>query len=110
MENSTMRTSRWLAILCLTAVTALSGCSGVLIYRETVEPLTLNLNQTPVVQDSGVGDVKHLHYYVDVLWDSNALEDIALEAGFKKIYYADIRTVQVFTYWRQQYVHLYGEK
>ena len=46
---------------------------------------------------------------IDILWDSNAIGDVARRSGMKEIYYADIETERVLTVWRIDTVHLYGE-
>lgn len=89
---------------------AAAGCIRGLIYSHTVQPLTTNLDHTPVGTGGGSsGDVKNIRYYVDVFWDSNALGDIARENGLETLHYADLEILSVFGIWRQYTVHLYGD-
>jgi len=54
-----------------------------------------------------------VHYfpiYVDIVWDSNAIGDIARAQGIDEIYYADMETLSVvFGIWSQRTVHIYGK-
>ena len=68
------------------------------------------MSQTPVNGNNGQGDIKHISYYVDVMWDSNAIGDIAKKHGIETIYYADIETLSVLTIWNQYTVHVYGKQ
>ena len=104
--------NRWIACWLMALSLLLTGCAQGWIYQETVEPLTTNLNSTPVMVKGAKGDVKHFEYRVTIEWDSNAISDIARKAGFKKIYYADLRTLNVLKmlgFWQQRTVHVYGE-
>ena len=104
-----MKTIRYLsASLALTLL--LTGCGGVgVLYRHTVEPLDINHNRTEAVQSSEQGDVKHYKIYVSIMWDSNAIGDIAKKHGMKTIHYADLERLSVFFgLWNQYTVHVYG--
>ncbi len=89
-----------------------SGCAGPrgFIYTHTVDPLTRDFHQTPVVANEAAGDVKEIQYYVRVLWSSNGIGAIAKENGFDKVYYADLETLRVLGIWTQQWVHVYGTR
>jgi hypothetical protein len=87
-----------------------SGCARGLIYTHTVRPLDINHHQTPVIQKSEQGDIKHIQYhFVSFTWDSNAIGDIARENGLEMVYYADLEVLSVFGIWRQFIVHVYGK-
>jgi uncharacterized membrane protein len=96
-----------LAVLGL--VLLISGCAKGLIYSHTVRPLDINHHQTPVIQKSKQGNIKHIQYYVSVTWDSNAIGDIATENGLETVYYADLEVLSVLGVWRQFIVHVYGK-
>jgi hypothetical protein len=94
-----------------------SGLRGILYYHNTV-PLDTHFAGTPVYKTriaEGEGDVKQVsvHYfpiYVDIVWDSNAIGDIARAQGIDEIYYADMETLSVvFGIWSQRTVHIYGK-
>ena len=88
----------------------LTGCGGVgLVYTHTVEPLDINQNRTEAVQSSEQGDIKHIQYGVGVMWNSNAIGDIAKKHGMKTIHYADLERLSVLGVWHQYTVHVYGQ-
>lgn len=101
MKNDLFR----LAVLVI--VLSLTGCG--LIYTHTIEPLDVNLDQAPFVVDPEEGDIKHIHYYVDVVWDSNAIGDIAKREGIDTVYYVDLEVLRVLGVWGQYTVHIYGK-
>ncbi len=97
----------------LVVILAISGClhispSGYLFTKVTT-PLDVNFSQTPSGIKKGKSSVKHFHYYVDVMWDSNAIGETAKEYGFETIYYADIETLSILGYWKMYTVHVHGE-
>jgi len=86
----------------------LTGCTG-LIYTHIVEPLDVNLNDTPVFTTRPAkGDVKRIRYYVEIEWDSRGIGDVAKKAGMTEVYYADLETLTVLGVWTQRFVHVYG--
>lgn len=104
----TRRALRGSVAACL--FVGLSSCSapGVIFTRIT-EPLDLDFDETPIHPSEGQANIKHLQYnQVQVQWDSNAIGDIAKQAGFQKIYYADLETLSVLGLWNQYTVHVYG--
>lgn len=103
--------NRLLVPLALCAVLGLlsAGCARGFIYTHTVEPLDIDFDQTPVGTAHGVGDVKHFRYRVSILWDSNAIGDIARRVGLSRLYYADLERLSVIGIWHQYHVHVYGE-
>ncbi len=78
------------------------------IYSHTVTPLTVNFQNTPSGDTSGTGNTKTLTYYVDIKWDINGIGAVAKENGIDEIYYADLETLRILGYWRQDWVHVYG--
>lgn len=102
-----MRSLRFLLVCCWPL---LASCATGALYTHTVEPLTLNLEVTPVMADSGKGAVKRFQYYVDVEWDRNGIGAIAREHGFETVHYADLETFAILGIWRQRRVHVYGTR
>lgn len=88
------------AALCL----LLSGC----IYSHTVVPLMTDFDSTPAGSTRKSGDVKTVKFYVSVEWDENGIGTIAKKHGIDEIYYADIETTRIFTFWKRRRVHIYG--
>ena len=79
------------------------------IYTHKVEPLHSNFSETLNQRIHGDSDIKHLEYYVDIRWSSNAIGDIAKENGIETIYYADLETLSILGIWNQYTVHVYGK-
>lgn len=108
---------RLIAIVLIAFVLPLWGCRLVpptidgLLFKHTIEPLDLDMNQTPVGTKARSGSIKHIQYsYIGASWDSNAIGDIARQRGIETIYYADIETVSVLLRIFNFYtVHVYGE-
>ncbi len=96
-------------VLSLFASQLLLGCIG-LVYNHTTQPLTLDMNETPVVRESSKGNVKTFQYYVRVQWDKNGIGQIATEYGFDEVYYADLETLRILGIWTQRWVHVYGTR
>ena len=87
---------------------SLTGCG--LIYTHTIAPFDVNLDRTPFVADSEEGDIKHFHYYyIDVIWDSNAIGDIAKREGIDTVYFVDLEVLRVLGIMNQYTVHIYGK-
>jgi len=88
-----------------------SGC----IYVHTVEPLTLNLDRTPVVAEERSGSLKLITFprmggsQPLVAWDSAAIGDIAKKQGMEEVYFADLETLSILRIWNQYTVHVYGK-
>jgi hypothetical protein len=92
------------------SIILLTGCGMGSIYTHTFTPLDINLNQTPASHLDGYQEnIKQLHYYVDIIWDSNAIGDIYNRSGFSTIYYADLETFKILGLWNQYKVHVYGK-
>ncbi len=88
----------------------LAGCAPRgLLYTHIKTPLDTNMSQTPADGKSLHGDLKHIHFYVDVLSDSNAIGDIAKQNGIETVYFADLETTSILIIWNQYTVHVYGQ-
>jgi hypothetical protein len=89
----------------------LSGC----LYVHTVEPLTLDMDRTPVVGTEKAGSLKLITFppfcgsYQLVAWDSAAIGDIARKEGLQEIYFADLETFSILRVWNEYTVHVYGK-
>ncbi len=88
-----------------------SGC----VYVHTVQPLTLNMDRTPVAAVEKSGSLKLITFpplsgsYQLVAWDSAAIGDIAKKQGMQEVYFADLETLSILRIWNQYTVHVYGK-
>jgi hypothetical protein len=97
-------------LFLISGILLLAGCTPYgLLYTHIKKPLDTNMSQTPVSDSKGQGDIKHFRFYVDVMWDSNAIGDIAKKHGIDTVYYVDIEMLSVLTIWNQYTVHVYGQ-
>jgi hypothetical protein len=93
----------------MSGILLLASCTPYgLLYTHIKKPLDTNMSQTPMIDNNVQGDIKHIRFYVDVMWDSNAIGDIAKKHGIETIYYADIEMLSVLTIWNRYTVHVYG--
>jgi hypothetical protein len=100
-----------ITVLGLALGVLLPGCVSGFIYTHTVQPLTVNFQETPVATNKSNGDVKRFRYnFVDIQWDKNGIGEIAKKYGFKEIYYADLEILSILGIWTQRHVHVYGKK
>ena len=98
-----------LFLLFTAAVLLLAGCSPYgIVYTHIKKPLDTNMSRTLVDDSAAQGDIKHIRVYVDVMWDSNAIGDIAKKHGIETVHYADMETLSVLGVWHQYTVHVYG--
>ena len=82
-----------------------------MVYTHTIQPLDVNMNQTPIGEKKNTGDIKFfklLNGYFSFMWDTNAIGDIAKENGIDVIYYAELETFSILGIWNQYTVHIYG--
>ena len=100
----------------------LSGCGSIgnlytykgngVLYTHKVEPLTHHYTPIQVAQGdkNSSGDTTELQFrYVTVSWGNNAIGEVAKQAGFQKIHYADIeRRSILFGIWSRNIVRIYG--
>ena len=88
-----------------------SGC----MYVHTIQPLTLNMDRTPVAGAEKEGSLKLITFpplsgaYQLVAWDSAAIGDIARKQGMQEVYFADLETLSILRLWNQYTVHVYGK-
>jgi len=89
----------------------LPGC----LYIHTVQPLTLDMDRTPIVATEKAGSLKLITYppfggnYRLVAWDSAAIGDIAKKQGMQEVYFADLETFSILRIWNEYTVHVYGK-
>lgn len=87
-----------------------SGPTGFLFSYAT-RPLTTNFQQTPVVTGaSNAGSVFQVQYYIELDWGDNSIGGLAQEAGFDEVYYADVTTMRIYSYFRMDRVRVYGHR
>lgn len=97
-------------LFIITGILVLAGCTPRgLLYTHIRTPLDINMSQTPADGKNVHGDLKHFPFYVDVMWDSNAIGDIAKQNGIETVYYADLETLRILIFWNQYTVHVYGQ-
>ena len=88
-----------------------SGC----VYVHTVQPLTLNMDRTPVTSVEKTGSLKLITFPHTggttplVAWDSAGIGDIAKKQGMDDVYFADLETLSILRIWNQYTVHIYGK-
>jgi len=110
-----------LAALALTQVLLLSGCGSLgpvytyrspgLLYTHTVRPLTSHREPVDVATyGSAKGNIKQIQFQqVTIIWDDNAIGEIAKRGGIEKIHYADLETKSfLLNIWTRNTVHVYG--
>ena len=98
--------------------TLTSACVPGRIYTHIHGPLSTNFHETPVYSPTQKGresDVKHLSIplikidlSLDLMWNSNAIGDIARLQGIEEIYYADLERLSILGIWNQYTVHVDG--
>ena len=93
-------------LLFLLPALSFTGCG--MIYTHITTPLDLNMDRTPIPVVDDDGDIKHFRYYVDIMWGSNAIGDIAKQNGFDEVYFADREFLSVLGIWEQETIHVYG--
>ncbi len=97
-------------LFIIAGILVLAGCTPRgLLYTHIRTPLDINMSQTPADGKNVHGDLKHFPFYVDVMWDSNAIGDIAKQNGIETVYYADLETLRILIFWNQYTVHVYGQ-
>ncbi len=97
-------------LFIIAGILVLAGCTPRgLLYTHIKTPLDINMSQTPADGKNVHGDLKHIPFYVDILWDSNAIGDIAKQNGIETVYFADLETLRILIFWNQYTVHVYGK-
>jgi len=110
-----------LAALALAPVLLLSGCGSLgtlytyrtfgLLYTHTVRPLTRHRDPVDAASASAAsGNMKQIQFqYVTIIWDDNAIGEIAKKGGIETIHYADLETRSyLLGLWTRNTVHVYG--
>jgi hypothetical protein len=88
----------------------LPGC----LYVHTRQPVTLDMQQTPVTSYEQTGSIKlitwpSLNNQALIAWGSGAIGDVAKEQGMKEVYFADVEIFSVLRVWNEYTVHVYGK-
>ena len=88
---------------------ACSACAPTgFIYSNVTVPLDVNFDATQFHRPDDELDVKRIWYYFQIDWGDNSIGTIAKENGFETVHYADLRTMRILIFWRQQFVTIYG--
>lgn len=104
-----MKTTNYSVAAVVLCALLLAGCSTGLIYTHTVQPLTLDMHRTSVLQGSAQGDIKHIQFWqAGIAWDSAAIGEVARKNGMQEVHMADLETLSVLGVWHQYTVHVYG--
>lgn len=110
-----------LAALAFAPVLLLSGCGSLgtlytyrsfgLLYTHTVRPLSRHRGAVDVAPTGAAsGNMKQFQFqYVSILWDDNAIGEIAKKGGIETIHYADLETRSyILGLWTRHTVHVHG--
>ena len=95
----------------LSLMILLSGC----FYTHTVQPLTVDMNHTPIAKIEKQGTMKVIAvppiiwYAPLVAWGKTAIGEVAKQQGMKEVYYADIEIFSILRLWNEYTVHVYGK-
>jgi hypothetical protein len=112
----------YIGLACSIMVVILSGCGSVgnlytftgagILYTHTVEPLSHHYTpiQVAKAENDSLGGTTELEFrYVAVIWGKNGIGEVAKQAGFQTIHYADIERKSIlFGIWSRNIVHIYG--
>ncbi|OGW39191.1 MAG: hypothetical protein A2010_11930 [Nitrospirae bacterium GWD2_57_9] len=103
-----MKNLRLLTALLLLAL--LPGC----LYVHTLQPLTVNMDRTPLSQAEKQGTVKTISLpYMGqthlAAWGNAAIGQVAKEQDMKEVYFADLEIFSVLRIWNEYTVHVYGK-
>ncbi len=106
-----------LAALMLCVALSGSGCTlgNGLLYTNVIEPLDLNMSNTPVGNRQGESRLTRVvepftgaNMAVEI--NSNAIADAARRSGLTVVHYADLRRKEIlFGIWQERTVVVYGE-
>ena len=110
-----------LAALALGLVLLLSGCGSLgtlytyrsrgLLYTHTVRPLTRHRDPMDVAPAGAAsGNMKQIQFrQITIVWDDNAIGEIARRGGIGTIHYADLETYSyLFNLWTRHRLIVYG--
>jgi hypothetical protein len=70
----------------------------------------VDLDRTPVHEESGRESWNTFVYCVRVDWGSDGIGDVAKRTGFERVYYADLETLTVLGVWEQRWARVYGAR
>ena len=82
-----------------------------LLYTHTVRPLTRHRDPVTVPgKEPARGNMKQLEFqYVSIVWDENAIGEIARKGGIETIHFADVETRSyILGIWRRHTLRVYG--
>ena len=97
-------------LFIVAGILVLAGCTPRgLLYTHIKTPLDINMFQTPADGKSLHGDLKHIHFFVNVLYDSSGIGDIAKQNGIETVYFIDLEKLSILSIWNQYTVHVYGK-
>ena len=102
-------------VIYINILITFSGCAVGLLYTDKIEPLSKNMNLTPVGEREGQSTTRSLGVPLSPVdlsatWNSRALADAAKNAGLSEFYYADLHSVSIFLgLWQSREVILYGK-
>ena len=88
-----------------------SGC----VYVHTVEPLTVNMDHTPIAKTEKEGTIKTIGLPLIysgvqlVAWGNAAIGEVAKKQEMKEVYYADLEIFRILWIWNEYTVHVYGK-
>lgn len=105
-----MKSLRCIA-LPATLVLLLAGC----VYTHTREPLTLNMDKTPVGSVEKTGSLTLITFpplignYKLIAWGNAAVGEAARLQGMQEVYYADVEILSILKIWNEYTVHVYGK-
>ena len=100
-------------VLLASVLLASTGCISGSVFRNTTQPLDVNLDATPV--HAGGRGTSHktvvIPYPVRMQfdWGSTAIADGMKSVGMTRAYYADLQTLSILGLWTQRWIHVYGE-
>lgn len=105
-----MNNLRLSALALVLVLLLLQGC----IYVHTLQPLTVNMDRTPVSQVRKQGAIKTISVpYMGQIhlaaWGNTAIGQVAKEQGMEEVYYADLEIFSVLRIWNEYTVHVYGK-
>ena len=97
-------------LFIIAGILVFAGCAPRgLLYTHIKTPLDTNMSQTPADGKSLHGDLKHIHFFVNVLYDSSGIGDIAKQNGIETVYFIDLEKLSILSIWNQYTVHVYGK-
>ena len=102
-------------ILAFVLIMLCAGCMRGLIYYNVTLPLVTNMNKTPSKKRLACMSTYQVKEPVSsaglsLEWNSRAIGDAAKQAGFSKIYYANMKKISILMgIWKQETILVIGE-